>query len=832
VTVPSSTYRLQLRPEFGFDDAAAIVPYLADLGVTHVYCSPYLQAATGSTHGYDVVDHSRVNDELGGPEAHVRFCAALAAAGLGQVLDIVPNHMAIASGNAWWWDVLENGPASRYASYFDVDWDPPEAKLRNTVLMPILGDHYGRVLEAGEIELVFDRADAWFSVRYVEHRLPVAPPSIDELLILAASACDHDELAFVAAGFGRLPRATATDRASTRRRQREAAVLRAQLARLVHGDDAIADAITDVVATVNTDVDVLDHFLERQNYRLAHWRTAGQELDYRRFFDINGLAGLRTEDDEVFEVTHGLVLGWLRHGVLDGVRVDHVDGLRRPGEYLDRLRAAASRAWVLVEKILEPGEQLPAAWACDGTTGYDAMNMVTGVMVDPDAEKPFTDLYVELTADRASFDDTAWEAKCHVLDVVLAADVHRVVEQLVRVCEANRRYRDFTRVELRAAVRALLAAFPVYRTYPEGDHAPLDVAVRRVLDRGVDVDPELLEFLRSILAGTAGGELEDELRAHFEQLCGPVMAKGVEDTAFYRYLRLVALNEVGGSPDRFGVDVATFHSWCGRLAERWPRTMTTLSTHDTKRSEDVRARLLALTEVPDEWAVLARRWVGAGADGHGLDAVTTYGLFQNLVGAWPISPERFGAFAEKATREAKLHTSWTDPNPEYDDAVQRWVRDRLAEPSLRADLDAFVGDVVGEAGRRKSLAQKLVQLTMPGVPDVYQGCEDECFALVDPDNRRPVDYDRLRGVLGTPDEPVKLRLVREVLHLRRRVGDLGGYVSLDAPPDVVAFARGEGVVTIVPRFTTRSVDLHAELPPGQWRDVLPGFPVRLLERTS
>ena len=855
---PVATYRVQLHGGFTFDDAAAIAPYLADLGVTHLYCSPYLQAALGSTHGYDVVDHSRVNEELGGDAGHRRLQAALGAAGLGQVLDIVPNHMAIPGReNRWWWDVLENGPSSRFAAYFDVDWDPPEAKLRNTVLMPILGDHYGRVLESGDITLA--REGAAFVVRYFDHELPVSPRSLDTVLRGAAERCGSIELASLADAFGNLPHAEATDREAVWVRHRDTDVLRGWLFRLMDERPTVWSAIDNEVAALNADVDALDGFLDRQNYRLAFWRTAGRELDYRRFFDITTLVGLRTEDTQVFDDTHELVLSFARDGVIDGLRIDHPDGLRDPLAYLRRLAAAAPDAWIVVEKILEPGEELPPSWPVAGTTGYDVANEALGVLVDPAGEAPLTALYVELTGEPVDWEELVHEKKHLVMREALGADVSRVTNTFVQLCEQHRRYRDYTRHELREAVREVVACFPVYRTYASSDDG-VSGADRAVIEEGVaaakarrdDLDPDLLDFLGDLLQLRHRGPVEDELVARFQQLTGPVMAKGVEDTAFYNFNRLVALNEVGGSPGRFAVGVDHLHGFCRRQAAAWPVGMTALSTHDTKRSEDVRARLAVLSEIPEQWGAFARKWVRLDAE---VDPNAQYLLLQVLVGAHPLPVDRAAAYMEKAVKEAKARTSWTDPDPSYDAAVRSLVESLAEDEAFQADLDAFV-DAILEPGRVNSLAQKLVQLTVPGVPDVYQGTELEDLSLVDPDNRRPVDYSIRRRLLGAAEEPPKLRVVREALHARRDRPDAflsGGYEPLTAigpkASHCVAFVRGGGVATVVPRLP---VGLAGDwsttilpLPTGGWRDrftgatwtgdtaladLLGSFPVALLER--
>ncbi|MEY2476231.1 MAG: (1-_4)-alpha-D-glucan 1-alpha-D-glucosylmutase [Actinomycetota bacterium] len=848
-----STYRLQLRPGFGFDEAAAVAVYLADLGVTHVYCSPYLQAAPGSTHGYDVVDHSRVNEELGGAEAHARMVKTFEQHGLGQVLDIVPNHMAIAGRhNRWWWDVLENGPASVYASYFDVDWTG--SKPPNRLLLPVLGDHYGRVLEAGEIVLV--RESGGFVVRYHEHEAPVAPRSLDDLLARASARCGSAELESLAAGFGRLPHAEITERFSMEARHRDKEVLRTQLARLLEEDDEAADAVDAVVAETNADVDAFDQLLERQNYRLAFWRTAKEELDYRRFFDIATLVGLRAEDELVFADTHALVLRWVRDGQLDGLRIDHPDGLRDPEGYLRRLADATGGAWVVVEKILEPGEQLRDSWPVAGTTGYDFLNVAGGLFVDPAGEAPLSELMAELTGEQVDWEASVREKKDLVLREVLAADVHRLTEAFALVCEHNRRFRDYTRRDLTEALREVVVEFPVYRSYAVADRgevadddvAVVTAAIERARAVRPDLDADLFGFLRDLLLLRVTGEAERELTMRFQQLTGPAMAKGVEDTAFYTFVRLVSLNEVGGDPGRFGTSVEQFHAACAETATRWPAAMLCTSTHDTKRSEDVRARISLLSEIPGHWAETVRRWRTHNNEHRTAgwpDPAAEYLLYQTLVGAWPLEEERALAYMEKATKEAKTSTSWTEPNQAYDEAVAAFVRAVYADPDFGIDLEGFVARLV-EPGRTNGLAQTLVRLTAPGVPDTYQGTELWDLSLVDPDNRRPVDFDERRALLATAQASAgagadqarhhpKLWVTHRALQLRKDRPDLLGpgaaYEPLAATgasaDHAVAYVRGGGCVVVVPRLVLglaarRWRDTTIELPAGEWRDVLTG----------
>jgi (1->4)-alpha-D-glucan 1-alpha-D-glucosylmutase len=844
-----ATYRVQLHAGFGFADAAAVADYLADLGISHLYCSPYLQAAPGSTHGYDVMNPHQVNKELGGPEAHAKLCATLKENGLGQVLDIVPNHMAIAGReNPWWWDVLENGPSSRYAGYFDLEWDPPEAKLRNTVLLPVLGDHYGRVLEAGEMRL--EREEGSFVIHYHDQVFPISPRSLNDLLAIAAEQCQSDDLACIADGLGQLPISTATDWVAVRRRHRNKEVLRGQLARLCREQPKVAAALDQVVAVVNSDPDQLDVLLERQNYRLAFWRTAAQDLGYRRFFDINTLVGLRAEDETVFAETHALILDWLRKGMLDGVRVDHPDGLLDPQEYFQRLYEACPQAWILAEKILESGERLPKSWPIAGTTGYDFIYQVTNLFVDPAGEGPLTKFYAEFTDEPSNFAIVGREKKGMAMRDLLGSDVNRLTALFGQICERHRRHRDYTRDELHQVLREVISSLPVYRTYvratvgqvSEDDIRTITDAIESAKKTRLDLDKDLFDFFRDILLLRVRGELETELVMRFQQLTGPVMAKGVEDTAFYCFNRLVALNEVGGDPGSFGFSADEFHKACAETQAQWPRSMLASSTHDTKRSEDVRARLHLLSEIPDRWREAVQRWAKLNKRYRrdGLpDRNAEYLLYQTLVGAWPIATERMITYMEKASREAKVHTSWTNANPDYDAALRQFIEGILKDQEFKADLETFVKPLI-EPGRVNSLAQTLIKLTAPGVPDFYQGTELWDLSLVDPDNRRPVDYVLRRRLLSELDgmtvEEIwsrideglpKLWIICRTLKLRRSRKLLepeSSYRPLVARGEksahVVAFARGERVITIVPRLLIKLggswADTVLELPEGRW----------------
>lgn len=847
-----ATYRVQFHAGFGFADAAAIADYLARLGISHLYASPYLQAAPGSTHGYDVVNYHKINEELGGAAGHAQLCAALNEMGLGQVLDIVPNHMAIAGkDNPWWWDVLENGPSSRYAAYFDVDWDPPEAKLRNIVLLPVLADHYGRVLDTGEIRV--EREEEQFVIRYHEHVFPVSPRSLDTLLGAAADHCGSDRLAFIADALGQLPPSTATDWVAVGRRHRDKEVLHDALLRLCREQPEANAAINEKVAEINASFAELNNLLERQNYRLAYWRTAGRDLAYRRFFDINTLIGIRAEDERVFADTHALVLDWLNKGLLDGVRVDHPDGLRDPQQYFERLHSAYPSAWIVAEKILEPGEALPPSWPIAGTTGYDFIYHLNNLFIDPAGETPLTDFYAEFTgASTTDYAAMVLEKKQWILREVLGSDLNRLTALFVDICERHPHHRDFTRHELHEMLREVIVCFPVYRTYVRAIAGQVSTQDQRIIEETIataaanrpDLDPDLFTFFGKILLLQFRGSLESELVMRFQQLTGPVMAKGVEDTAFYNFNRLISLNEVGGDPARFAPSVEEFHQACGKLQADWPRSMLASSTHDTKRSEDVRARIHLLSEIPDRWREAVLRWAEINSrhrQGDWPDRNMEYLLYQTLIGAWPIDGERVLAYMKKASREAKVHTSWRQPNAEYESALDAFIEGILHDGEFRADLERFVMPLI-ESGRINSLAQTLIKLTAPGIPDFYQGSELWDLSLVDPDNRRPVDYELRRKLLGeldgaTPervwkridDGLPKLWVIRQTLNLRkcrRLLLPQDSYRALACrgakAEHLVAFARGERVVTVAPRLTLKWGgqwgDTTIELPQGYWRN--------------
>jgi (1->4)-alpha-D-glucan 1-alpha-D-glucosylmutase len=728
---PTTTYRLQLTADFGFRDAASVVPYLRDLGVSHVYCSPVLQAAPGSTHGYDVVDHSTLSDQLGGAEGWAVLVEACQASGLGLVIDVVPNHMAWPTPerlNPVLWDVLQHGRSSAYAHWLDVDWDAQGGKL----LLPVLGKPLRDAVADGEVKV--DTAAGL--VRYYDHEFPMA-----------------------------------------------------------HGTTA----------------------LDEQHYRLAHWRTGNDELNYRRFFDVTTLIGVRVELPDVFEATHRTLLDL--PGPIDGWRIDHPDGLADPGGYLDDLAGASPATWVVVEKILGGEETLPSSWKCAGTTGYDALNMITSVLVEDPSNGPDPDLGDDPGTAIAA-------AKRQVVTASLGAEVDRVVRELLN--DPDARDADLNPRSLREAVEDFLVAMPVYRAYPDEP-----AAARRIID---------IARQAALTGGTGSKRRAREINwvadralasVRLMQTAGPVMAKGVEDTTFYRDPGVLALKEVGSDlpVNGAGIPVAAWHRFCGRLAVDWPATMTTLSTHDTKRSEDVRARLVALLELPDEWQAASGRW-NDRAGGTLAHAQRSF-VWQHLVAAWPISQDRLQAYLEKANREAKLFTTWTEPDDKFETAVRDFVAGIYADPELVADIGEFVVEHVRGPGLSNSLSQKLLQLTMPGVADIYQGCELENYAVVDPDNRRPVDYAARRQALEELTD-AKLLVTATAARLRRDRPELVGasYTPLEvsgtAAAHAIGFRRGDDVATVVTRLPVGLAraggwgDTELALPGRGWRDLLTG----------
>ncbi len=852
--IPHATYRIQLQPEFGFSQATGIIGYLAELGISHFFASPYLQARIGSTHGYDIVDPRRINFQLGGEEMHARLCEELKSAGLGQMIDIVPNHTAIAGReNPFWWDVLENGQSSRYAAFFDVDWDSSEERWPNKVLLPVLGDHYGRVLENGEITLAHN--EGIFTLHYYDNSFPVCPSSLAELLSRAAQSSSSELLAYLADSCGRLPRPTATNRKIVALRHRDKGIILQLLGELCREKSEVCAAIDEEVKRTNKEIDELDNLIDKQNYRLARWRMESRDLGYRRFFDIKELVGMRMENEEVFKTTHALPISFFRKGLVQGLRIDHPDGLRDPTEYFERLRQACPESWIVAEKILDSGEELPSHWPIEGTTGYDFLNVVGGLFVDPEGEAPLTALYSSLTGEPTDLREVVHSCKRHVLRELLESELSRLTDLFVEVCERHRRHRDYMRLELHDALCETAVCFPVYRTYlspsrPEGsaaDRQHIEQAIECARAARKDLEPELFYFLKDLLLFRYDEAQERELALRFQQLTGPAMAKGVEDTAFYRFNRLIALNEVGGDPSRFGVTAAQYHSYCAEARKKRPWGLLSSTTHDTKRSEDVRARLVLLSEIPQRWGKAVESWITGNKrlqQGRELDSNTEYFFYQTLVGAWPIGFDRISAYMEKAVREAKIHTSWVDQDEGYETSLRDFIKAVMADHEFRRELEKFVEGLVFP-GRLNSLAQTLLKLTAPGVPDIYQGNELWDLSLVDPDNRRAVDFNRRREMLDqisslTAEEILqrmdeglpKLHVVRQTLHLRRSRPELFGaeaaYGTLQAEGEksdhVVACLLGEQVLAIVPRLVIKLGgdwgNTSLQVPEGQWCNVM------------
>jgi (1->4)-alpha-D-glucan 1-alpha-D-glucosylmutase len=783
-----ATYRLQLHRDFTFFDAADLAPYLADLGVSHLYLSPVTQAVPGSRHGYDQCDPTRLSDDLGGDAGFRRLASSARAHGLGILLDIVPNHMAASGANPWWWELLRSGRHGRAGAYFDIDWEPGDGDLDGRVMVPVLGAPLEEVLGRGELGL--DRQGPQPVVTYFDQRFPL--------------------------------------------------------------DDAAQDG-------------PLPELLATQNYLLAHWREALRRLNYRRFFDINSLVALREEDPAVFVTVHELALGLVARGDVQGLRVDHVDGLSDPLGYLVNLRRQCPGTWIVVEKILGPGELLPGDWPVAGTTGYDFIQRLQGVFVDPASEAAMTAAYAEFTGHDETFEAVARQAKGEAADALFRPDLARLERLLEKLCAGEGV--ASTAAQRARVLRAVAVAMPVYRAYGRPGHrldgaekARVEGAVASSRDAADGADRGVLDLLARALLGELQAPPATELATRFQQLSGPLMAKGLEDTAFYRYNRLVCLNEVGGDPGCWAVSPAEFHAANATAAADHPTGMLASSTHDTKRSEDVRARLALLSQVPEEWAAAVRRW-SAHNDRHRagdrLDRDIEYLLYQALVGAWPLSTERALEYLGKAAREAKWHTSWIDPDPAYEYALEDFVTRVTADEAFLADVAAFVEPLV-EPGFIESLAQVLLKLTSPGVPDIYQGAEAWDLSLVDPDNRRPVDYALRRELLslqqrgttaaGAALDPgsarweeglAKVHVTARALATRASIpaafGPGSSYTPLPASgpgaDHVLAFARGTEtdplmVVTVVPRLTLgREVDWAAtslSLDDGPWCDNLWG----------
>jgi (1->4)-alpha-D-glucan 1-alpha-D-glucosylmutase len=904
--VPLATYRLQLGPDLSFYDAARLVPYLARLGITECYCSPVLRARAGSTHGYDLCDHGELSPDLGGAQGFAALGEAARAHGLGVMVDFVPNHMsADPVCNGWWRSVLENGPSSPFASHFDIDWAPLKDELSGKVLLPILGEQYGVTLHQGG--LVLEREGGHFRLRYDGTHLPLNPRQLRILLShdrdrLTAEAGTDDpdvsEYLSVLFHLEHLPPYTATDPASVAARLREKGVALARLGALTDRSERIRRHLDEQVARFNghagqpDSFDALHQLLEAQPYRLASWRTAMHEINYRRFFDVNDLVGIRMEDPAVFEAAHRLIGRLLRSGQITGLRLDHVDGLFDPAEYLRGLFGLVDGEavpWVVVEKIVSPGERLDPDWLTHGTTGYEFLDLLTRLFVDPSGLDELIELYARHTGRRQSFHEVAYLCKKLIATTSMAAELSVLAYEANRISERHRTYRDFTLASLREALEEIVAAFPVYRTYvrPDGwsgeDQRIVDQAIAAALDRNPALEPTIFHFLRRLLlpSATTDQEAPQVIRfaMKFQQYAGPVQAKGVEDTAFYRYVPLASLNEVGSGPLRGPDPVAAFHAANGERLRDWPLAMLTTTTHDTKRSEDARARLDALSELLPGWRDLLDRLhritqpARSPKADRAPDPSDEYLLYQTLLSVWPAEQtglpnrslvERVESYLIKAIREAKVHSSWINPDQSYETATLAFIDEILAGPTASAFCRAFnpFARQVAWLGMLNSLAQVVLKVGAPGVPDFYQGTELWSLTLVDPDNRGPVDFEtrvallsELEPLLGGelpglatgvadlvarwPDGRIKMLVTTASLRARRHYPNLflrGEYLALEAigrrAGHLVAFGRrsdAAAALVIAPRLLGGLLRVERSLPTSRelWRDTVVPLPPTL-----
>jgi (1->4)-alpha-D-glucan 1-alpha-D-glucosylmutase len=903
--IPSSTYRLQVNGSFTFTQVAELVDYLHALGIGDLYLAPFLMAESGSLHGYDVTNPSRINPEIGTREDLRRLSESLQQRGMGIIADVVPNHMCIDEpANEWWADVLENGPSSPFARYFDINWDPPKRDLLNKVLLPILGDQYGRILEEQQISVVYD-GGAFFA-RVNQKPLPLSPrswamilePAAESLKARLGEANEHVlELESILTALSHLAPSDEKDQAKIRERQREKEVVGKRLEALLESSAEAREEIDASMHGINgqkgvpQSFDRLEELLAQQPYRLSFWKVAADEINYRRFFDINQLAAVRVEEPEVFEAMHGLTLSLVKEGVVNGVRVDHSDGLLDPAEYFTRLQTACisakgtpERFYIITEKILVGNEKLRADWDIEGSTGYDFLGQVNGLFVDHKHRRAFLRLYEAFTGPARSVEDLVYASKRLIMQTSMSGELSVLAGKLDKISEQHRWSRDFTLASLRHALRETVACFPIYRTYttyragrpdPE-DERHIRAAIARAKHRNQSTDESIFDFLESILLLEDPEGIDHEQRTErrefimsLQQFTGPVMAKGLEDTAFYRYYPLSSLNEVGSEPRQFGIPATVFHA--ANLARRraWPHALLTTSTHDSKRSEDVRARINTLSEIPAEWYRALRSWhtlnLGRRTEITGVDVPSPteeYLFYQTLAGIWPLyDPDagereeltaRLQAYMQKALREAKVHSSWINPNRPYEEAVSRFVAAALefsAENAFPREFTAFI-ETIKAAGMWNSLSQTLLKIASPGVPDIYQGSELWDFSLVDPDNRRPVDYglrrrllDKLRekqvsGATAAIDEAladpadgaIKLYVTSRALCFRKSHRDLvdrGSYIPLRAAGDrqnhLIAFARTVGrraMIAVAGRFFLSLGTDHRRPTGDAWGDTV------------
>jgi (1->4)-alpha-D-glucan 1-alpha-D-glucosylmutase len=915
---PRSTYRIQFHHAFRFEDAIPLIPHLHDLGISHLYASPILKARAGSTHGYDITDHNCLNPEIGTETDLRRLVAELKRHGMALMIDLVPNHMGVGEGdNPWWQDVLMNGRAAEHADYFDIDWLPLKSELRDKVLLPVLGDQYGVELENARLKLRFDGR---FAIVYYDKIFPIDPQTIP--LIFKDSPDLPSDFSDLLRRLDAVPRHWESEPARVASRRELVPKLLSELRDIAERDSALRASIDALVKKINgradqpKSFDSLHELLEAQPYRLALWRVSAEEINYRRFFDVNDLVGLRMENPAVFASTHSLIRRLFGEGLVEAARIDHPDGLLNPRQYFTRLQMlfTASRCcgpepipplaengieeevqtafgtsdalqatkplYVVVEKILESGETLPKEWLVDGTSGYEFGNLVNELFIVQQNEEAFTKIYQRFTGSVADPHEQLYLAKKNILDTALSGELNVLAHLLDELSSTDRRARDFTRKALRDALREAIACFPIYRAYIDErgeiiprDRGYIDQAIRRAKRRNPSTAAQLYDFLRSNLLLEGGPEIRARqlhFTLKFQQLTGPVMAKGLEDTVCYTFNRFISVNEVGGAPDHFGISQDDFHHANAERSRVWPHSMLSTSTHDTKRSEDVRARLNVLSEMPRQWSQSVLRWHRSNirfkvrlADGRiAPDNNEEYFLYQTLIGSWPFALDaadsevrgryigRIEQYMDKALHEAKVNLSWINPDPEYSDAVKQFIH-AILTPSPRGRLSFFLRDLqefvrsIQFFGALNSLAQTLLKLTAPGVPDIYQGNEFFDFSLVDPDNRRPVDFDGHRRLLAglqaqSPadfvpfchdllanyqDGRVKAWVTMRALAFRRENPELfskGDYTALhaagDRRPHVVSFARGHAgkmAISAVSRFSHSLLKGRVALPVGE-----------------
>ena len=908
--IPLATYRLQFNRDFTFAKATEIVPYLAALGISHCYASPYLRARPGSTHGYDIIDHTQLNPEIGTPEEFDRFVETLHHHNMGQILDVVPNHMGVmGADNAWWLDVLENGEASQYASFFDIDWQPLKDELQGKILVPVLDDQYGAVLDKGDLKLTFDSEKGEFSIFYHQHRFPIDPREYPFILgrqsenfaqSLGPEHTELLELQSLISALGHLPAHTENTSEKKNERNRDKEIHKRRLAALCAQSEQVLRFIQKNVQALNgvpgdsRSFDELHELIKLQAFRLAYWRVAADDINYRRFFDINDLAALRMENPQVFEATHRFVLELLHQGKINGMRIDHPDGLFNPAEYFQRVQNT-NPTYMVVEKILSAEEPLPPEWPVNGTTGYDFSSLVNGLFVDTNADAKINRSYRGFLAHAINFRDVLYRCKKNVMRNALASELNVLANLLSRVALANRHTCDFTLNSLRNALSEIVANFPVYRTYltenaiSDRDRWYIETAIQAAKRRSKSQNVSVFDFIRHVLLSCRNEQQNESYRQaciifamKFQQFTSPVMAKGLEDTSFYRYHALMSINDVGGNPLEFGTTPEEFHTRTAIRAKNWPHSMLTTSTHDSKLSEDVRARIDVLSEAPAQWRLKVRQWRLLNQRKKlildGIEVPTRndeYLLYQILIGVWPpgeISPtvvlrERLKNYMLKAAREAKEFTSWANQNQEYENALSSFIDgalDTTISQEFIADFLSFQRWVAA-AGATNSLSQTLIKLASPGVPDIYQGNELYEFRLVDPDNRQPVDYAQRQKLLceltslACPEYKNKVRQIAEDLfrgsdhtgrlklfltwrglRARQQYAELfrtGEYVPLNVEgskaKQILAFARRSASATAilaVPRLCAQLTEKDTSiLDPGLWQDTTIRIPTQWLE---